>query len=221
MGMPRGEAELFILALLWLLTSASALLSPKGVNFEVQALMSIKASLMDPHNVLENWDGDSVDPCSWTMVTCSLDSLVIGLGTPSQNLSGTLSPSIGNLTNLQIVLLQSNNIRGPLPLELGKLSKLKTLDLSGNLFTGEVPSSLSHLTNLRYLKLNNNSLSGAFPSLLADMSQLDLLSFFGEKAQKSKTSACLGIELWLSLSDYSWIRTTSVVEEAAQPAALL
>ncbi|XP_031397386.1 protein NSP-INTERACTING KINASE 1-like isoform X1 [Punica granatum] len=175
MGMPRGEAELFILALLWLLTSASALLSPKGVNFEVQALMSIKASLMDPHNVLENWDGDSVDPCSWTMVTCSLDSLVIGLGTPSQNLSGTLSPSIGNLTNLQIVLLQSNNIRGPLPLELGKLSKLKTLDLSGNLFTGEVPSSLSHLTNLRYLKLNNNSLSGAFPSLLADMSQLDLL----------------------------------------------
>jgi hypothetical protein len=50
-----------------------------GVHFSVQALMGIKASLDDPHGVLENWDGDAVDPCSWTMVTCSSESLVIGL----------------------------------------------------------------------------------------------------------------------------------------------
>lgn len=45
----------------------------------VQALMGIKAFLVDPHGILENWDGDAVDPCSWTMVTCSAESLVIGL----------------------------------------------------------------------------------------------------------------------------------------------
>lgn len=45
----------------------------------VQALMDIKESLVDPHGVLDNWDDDSVDPCSWTMVTCSPESLVIGL----------------------------------------------------------------------------------------------------------------------------------------------
>ncbi|KAI3524127.1 hypothetical protein L1887_02779 [Cichorium endivia] len=49
---------------------SNGLLSLKGVNFEVQALMDIKASLqalmyikaslLDPHGVLENWDGDSV-----------------------------------------------------------------------------------------------------------------------------------------------------------------
>jgi hypothetical protein len=50
-----------------------------GVFFAVQALMGIKASLKDPHGVLDNWDTDSVDPCSWTMVTCSPESLVIGL----------------------------------------------------------------------------------------------------------------------------------------------
>lgn len=50
-----------------------------GVFFSVQALMGIKASLKDPHGVLDNWDIDSVDPCSWTMVTCSPESLVIGL----------------------------------------------------------------------------------------------------------------------------------------------
>lgn len=45
----------------------------------VQALMDIKASLHDPHGVLDNWDRDAVDPCSWTMVTCSSENFVIGL----------------------------------------------------------------------------------------------------------------------------------------------
>lgn len=41
--------------------------------------MSIKAALKDPHGVLAKWDSDAADPCSWTMVTCSPDYLVIGL----------------------------------------------------------------------------------------------------------------------------------------------
>ncbi|XP_028764977.1 protein NSP-INTERACTING KINASE 1 isoform X1 [Neltuma alba] len=169
------EAVLCFVALLWLWGSANAVLSPKGVNFEVQALMGIKASLWDPHGVLDNWDADAVDPCSWTMVTCSPDNLVIGLGTPSQSLAGTLSPSIGNLTNLHIVLLQNNNITGPIPSELGRLSNLHTLDLSNNLFNGGIPPSLSHLRSLQYLRLNNNSLSGECPEPLANMSQLAFL----------------------------------------------
>ncbi|CAN1244408.1 Protein NSP-INTERACTING KINASE 1 [Linum perenne] len=155
--------------------TADALLSPKGVNFEVQALMGIKASLHDPHGVLDNWDGDAVDPCSWTMITCSPESFVIGLGTPSQNLSGTLSPSIANLTNLQIVLLQNNNITGPIPAELGRLSKLHTLDLSNNFFTGDVPSSLGLLRSLQYMRLNNNSLSGEVPMSIGNMTHLVFL----------------------------------------------
>ncbi|KAK3031789.1 hypothetical protein RJ639_036941, partial [Escallonia herrerae] len=151
MARRREKTVLCCAALFSFWISASALLSPKGVNYEVQALMGIKAAIKDPHGVLGNWDPDAVDPCSWTMVTCSPDNLVIGLGTPSQNLSGTLSPSIGNLTNLQIVLLQNNNLTGSLPSELGKLPKLKTLDLSDNFFTGEIPSSLSNLKSLEYL----------------------------------------------------------------------
>lgn len=45
----------------------------------VQALMGIKASLKDPHGAMKNWDQDSVDPCSWTMVTCSPANLVVSL----------------------------------------------------------------------------------------------------------------------------------------------
>ncbi|KAK9067139.1 hypothetical protein SSX86_014464 [Deinandra increscens subsp. villosa] len=168
----QGKISVFSFLFLWFWVCSNGLLSPKGVNFEVQALMGIKASLLDPHGVLENWDADAVDPCSWTMVTCSSESLVIGLGTPSQNLSGTLSPSIGNLTNLQIVLLQNNNITGPIPKEIGKLKMLQTLDLSDNHFTSEIPSSLGHLTALQYMRLNNNSLSGSIPESVANMTQL-------------------------------------------------
>ncbi|KAK6129080.1 hypothetical protein DH2020_037153 [Rehmannia glutinosa] len=157
------EAAFWAITFLSFCTSVFGLLSPKGVNFEVQALMGIKAGLRDPHGVLDNWDGDAVDPCSWTMVTCSSQSLVIGLGTPSQNLSGTLSPSIGNLTNLQIILLQNNNITGPIPSELGRLLKLQTLDLSNNLFSGSIPPSLGHLKNLQYMDLSYNNLTGPVP----------------------------------------------------------
>ncbi|KAJ8774524.1 hypothetical protein K2173_016970 [Erythroxylum novogranatense] len=171
----REKGNLFYcLALFCLWTSACGLLSPEGINYEVEALMGIKDSLDDPHNVL-NWDATAVDPCSWNMVTCSPDGLVVGLGAPSQSLSGILSPSIGNLTNLQLVLLQNNNISGHIPSELGRLSKLRTLDLSHNFFTGKIPSNLSHLRSLQYLRLNNNSLDGEIPSSLANMTQLTFL----------------------------------------------
>ncbi|CAN1152116.1 Protein NSP-INTERACTING KINASE 1 [Linum perenne] len=171
----NGGFCLFCLLLLcWWSSSAHGMLSPKGVNFEVMALMDIKIALNDPHNVL-NWDATAVDPCSWSMVTCSPDGFVTSLGAPSQSLSGTLSPSIGNLTNLQLLLLQNNNISGQIPPELGRVTRLKTLDLSNNFFNGELPSSISNLKSLQYLRLNNNSLTGAIPPPLANMSQLTFL----------------------------------------------
>ncbi|XP_072091853.1 protein NSP-INTERACTING KINASE 3-like [Arachis hypogaea] len=72
----------------------------------VLALMAIKNELNDPHNVLENWDSNFVDPCRWRMITCNLDGSVSVLEMSSQNLSGTLSSWIGNLTNLQFITMQ-------------------------------------------------------------------------------------------------------------------
>ncbi|RID60163.1 hypothetical protein BRARA_F03342 [Brassica rapa] len=158
-----------------LLCSSSAELTDKGVNYEVLALIGIKSSLIDPHGVLMNWDDTAVDPCSWNMITCSADGFVLSLGAPSQDLSGTLSSSIGNLTYLQTVLLQNNYITGHIPPEIGKLMKLKTLDLSTNNFTGQIPSTLSASTNLQYLRMNHNSLTGTIPSSLANMTQLTFL----------------------------------------------
>jgi hypothetical protein len=49
------------------------------VEHAVQALIGIKNSLVDPHSALNNWDAESVDPCNWAMVTCSLDHSVVVL----------------------------------------------------------------------------------------------------------------------------------------------
>ncbi|KAK9277233.1 hypothetical protein L1049_006772 [Liquidambar formosana] len=179
------------LLLLTLMEGSSATLSPTGINYEVVALMAIKRDLIDPHNVLENWDSNSVDPCSWRMVTCTQDGYVSALGLPSQSLYGTLNPGIGNLSNLQSVLLQNNAISGPIPATIGMLGKLLTLDLSNNKFTGEIPSSLGDLKNLTYLKLNNNSLNGPCPESLSKVGGLTLvdLSFNNLSGSLPKISA--------------------------------
>ncbi|KAH7569275.1 hypothetical protein JRO89_XS06G0135600 [Xanthoceras sorbifolium] len=94
---------LFLLFFFFSLYSSLLTLSYEPRNHEVEALVSIKRAFNDPHGVLNSWDEDSVDPCSWAMVTCSPENLVIGLGAPSLSLSGTLSATIGNLTNLRQV----------------------------------------------------------------------------------------------------------------------
>ncbi|XP_022888089.1 probable LRR receptor-like serine/threonine-protein kinase At2g23950 isoform X1 [Olea europaea var. sylvestris] len=147
----------------------------EGRNPEVEALIAIRDALNDPHGVLGNWDENSVDPCSWSMITCNSDNVVTAIGAPSQGLSGSLSWRIANLTNLKQVLLQNNNISGLIPNELGNLPKLHTLDLSNNKFFGHIPESFGFLNGLQYLRLNNNSFSGAIPLSLTRLPQLTFL----------------------------------------------
>ncbi|TYH24987.1 hypothetical protein ES288_A03G133500v1 [Gossypium darwinii] len=170
----RTEISVLVCCLVFSRLSTSG--SPSnGVGSEVIALMGIKSFLVDPNGVLENWDEASPDPCTWSMVTCSADGQVIGLGAPSQGLSGVLAPSIGNLTNIQTVLLQDNNISGNIPSEIGKLSKLQNLDLSNNNFCGQIPTTFSHLKNLEFLRLTGNNLSGEIPASLANLTDLHLI----------------------------------------------
>ncbi|XVF88089.1 hypothetical protein PTKIN_Ptkin19aG0021700 [Pterospermum kingtungense] len=167
--------SLFLLFFFSFLSLATVSLSYEPRNHEVEALINIRRELNDPHGVLKNWDEDSVDPCSWAMITCSSDNLAIVLGAPSQSLSGTLSASIGNLTNLRQVLFQNNNLSGEVPPELGTLSKLQTLDLSNNRLAGAIPGTFGQLNSLQYLRLNNNSLSGPFPASLTNIPHLAFL----------------------------------------------
>lgn len=137
--------------------------------------MSVKSKMRDETGVMDGWDINSVDPCTWTMVGCSADGFVVSLDMGSYRLAGTLSPSIGNLSHLLTMLLQNNEISGPIPADIGKLSKLKTLDLSNNQLDGEIPGSLGLLTQLGYLRLDRNNLSGQIPVAVANLAGLSFL----------------------------------------------
>ncbi|KAK6136267.1 hypothetical protein DH2020_029998 [Rehmannia glutinosa] len=115
-------------------------LSFEARNPEVEALIGVRENLDDPHGALSNWDEDSVDPCSWSMITCNSDNLVTALGAPSQGLSGSLSWMIANLTNLKQVRLNNNSLSGAVPLSLASLPQLTFLDLSFNNLSGPVPT---------------------------------------------------------------------------------
>ncbi|XP_010441667.1 PREDICTED: probable LRR receptor-like serine/threonine-protein kinase At5g45780 isoform X1 [Camelina sativa] len=157
-------------------SAMDSLLSPKGVNYEVAALMSVKNKMKGEKEVLSGWDINSVDPCTWNMVGCSSsEGFVVSLEMASKGLSGTISTSIGELTHLHTLLLQNNQLTGPIPSQLGQLSELKTLDLSGNRFSGEIPATLGFLTHLNYLRLSRNLLSGQVPHLVAGLSGLSFL----------------------------------------------
>ena len=45
----------------------------------VAALMGMKREMRDENHVLDGWDINSVDPCTWYMVGCSPESFVISL----------------------------------------------------------------------------------------------------------------------------------------------
>ncbi|KAJ0081702.1 hypothetical protein Patl1_10477 [Pistacia atlantica] len=156
-------------------SASDNLLSPKGVNYEVTALMAVKTKMRDELHVMDGWDINSVDPCTWNMVGCSTEGFVTSLEMTNMGLSGTLSPSIGNLTHLRTMLLHTNQLSGTIPAEIGMLSQLQTLDLSSNQLVGQIPSSLGFLTQLTYLRLNNNSLSGPISPLVANLTTLSFL----------------------------------------------
>ena len=91
------------------------------------------------------------------------------------DLSGSIPPELGKLSNLSWLDLYGNDLSGSIPPELGKLTNLEDLDLSGNDLSGSIPPELGNLTNLRNLLLYGNDLSGSIPPELGNLTKLVLL----------------------------------------------
>ena len=92
------------------------------------------------------------------------------------NLIGRLDvilPLVGNgLSRLVFLNLGSNQLSGSIPESLGQLSQLTELNLVSNLLSGSIPDSLGQLIQLRVLFLGSNQLSGSIPESLGQLSQL-------------------------------------------------
>lgn len=90
-------------------------------------------------------------------------------------LTGALPPSLANLRHLLVLDLGRNRLSGPLPEWITNLSTLQRLDLAGNRFSGPLPSSIANLANLQRLYLSNNQLDGPLPDGLGRLAYLEEL----------------------------------------------
>jgi hypothetical protein len=94
-------------------------------------------------------------------------------------MTGEISPEIGNLINLSSLILKENQFSGIIPSEIGSLTNLTDLDLGGNQLSGEIPPEIGLLTNLNVLDLAGNQLTGTIPPEIGELENLTELELGG------------------------------------------
>ncbi|KAJ7569339.1 hypothetical protein O6H91_01G073700 [Diphasiastrum complanatum] len=77
-------------------------LSPDGAS-----LLSIKASIVDPHGRLDNWRQSDSSSCFWTGIACDQSNNVLALDLSNLELCGSLSAGIGGLRSLRMNEMRS------------------------------------------------------------------------------------------------------------------
>lgn len=85
---------------------------------------------------------------------------------------GTLPDEIGEITNLETLLLQGNGLTH-LPASIGKLTKLRKLVVYSNELTS-IPSTIGNLVELRELDLHRNQIK-ELPSSVGNLEKLERL----------------------------------------------
>ncbi|KAE8732894.1 Detected protein of unknown function [Hibiscus syriacus] len=150
------------------LATASPVVRANGTD--QQALLQFKAKITgDQLKIMESWNS-SIHFCQWRGVTCGRKhQRVTKLELQHLELSGSLSPFIGNLSFLRELSLAGNSFYNEIPQQIGRLRRLEKLDLTNNSISGL-------LSNMKYLVLYNNSLRGSIPPSLGNLSSLEILA---------------------------------------------
>ena len=113
---------------------------------------------------IQHWQGISVD---------GSPPRVLRLGyLMSETLEGTIPPELGDLTELEVLVLDDQHLTGEIPKEIGSLKKLKVLQLNRMTLSGHIPSEIGKLEELKILEINGSGLSGSVPAALGNLSKL-------------------------------------------------
>jgi Leucine-rich repeat (LRR) protein len=143
---------------------------------ECEALVALYNSTDGPNwydSATNNWNVTDT-PCSWSGVSCNAGQ-VTDIDRDNNQLTGTIPPALGNLSNLTGLHLYQNQLTGTIPPELGNLSNLTSLRLYQNQLTGTIPPALENLSNLTDLDIRFNQLTGTIPPALENLSNLTTL----------------------------------------------
>ena len=117
--------------------------------------------------------GTDCDICQWYGVVCDGFGRVKELNLGSNNMTGSLSASIGDLIYLERINLLNNEMTGSIPDVFTELDELSYLDLSNGSFSGSIPD-FTGLAELKTIYLEDNNLTGSLPSAVADLPLINI-----------------------------------------------
>ncbi|KAG2579421.1 hypothetical protein PVAP13_6NG279300, partial [Panicum virgatum] len=100
---------------------------PGACNAQVSTLLQAAEGFGYPFYLARAWRGN--DPCSgdWLGTVCDSSGSVSMIYLQHAELSGTISPAIADLVDLERLVLAGNNLTGEIPESLTKLTKLELL----------------------------------------------------------------------------------------------
>ena len=186
-----------------------------------QAVSPDRASLVALYNATggANWTNNTnwltTAPIGqWHGVTTDGNGRVTNLDLNDNQLSGTIPTQLGNLANLEELLLTRNQLTGTIPAELGSLTSMEILALGGNQLTGTIPTWLGSLANLEELYLWENELTGTIPAEMGSLANLRSLSL-----RDNQLSGEIPPELG-SLANLEWLRLNNNQLTGTIPAEL-
>ena len=133
--------------------------------------------------LLRNWGCSAgsapVQPiCQWQDITCDSCGNILMLSSVNNDLVGTISSSLANLTALTNLNLHNNLLTNKLPTELGQLTALHYVAFYSNRLTGTIPTEYGQLTGLTYIDFSFNKLTGKIPGELGNLTALKALGFY-------------------------------------------
>ncbi|XP_077226946.1 leucine-rich repeat transmembrane protein kinase isoform X2 [Tasmannia lanceolata] len=94
------------------------------------------------------------------------------LSIEANRFSGSIPPELGNLIDMNKLVLSANELTGRLPATLAKLTKLTDLRISGNNFSGKIPDFIQKWTQIEKLHIEGSSLEGPIPSNISLLTSL-------------------------------------------------
>lgn len=133
-------------------------------------------TLLSFYNSVNGLNWDLTQPIStWQGITLNSNGCVEGIVLFSNNLSGVIPSSIGDLSALETLNLALNQLAGGIPEEIGNLTNLSFLNLAQNQLSGSIPMEIGYLSNLNYMNLRLNALTGMIPSEIGNLYNLNTL----------------------------------------------
>jgi hypothetical protein len=143
--------------------------SHSALSNEQQTAMADICAIL---NTTVGWNCET-DPCSWNSVLCDVSSstvrkISIDRTHSLATLSVALPTTIGDLVDLEELILNGLGLISPLPASIGTMNGLQKIDLARNSFTED--SFQFQNPNLRHLNISSNGFTGSFPALAAIVS---------------------------------------------------